>query len=354
MFKWPDPPDGQIIVRLPFEIYWATSLSVTLILGFGMYIWTATENLHKWLRKATAKSWVGEETPSKGNAATTKSSNNAALAANAQLTHAVPPNGETMAGNSQSAETDIEAKLPGTGKSERTETSPAEQEGNPQSSSSGVLLQTTIHDPEPSDSLKRQRPLTHTSDVGTGSLQPDSTDDGWRLFIFALKYFFVILPIDEIRFAYGLSRYFRKQVPPPPTTQTAQPEPSQKEAAAGKPPIDKDSKPVSDKAGQATEMPPTWHWRGGIRQSASVIFSLIRVCILPLWICLLYIEVFLFLIAYAIVSLLFKESPLQKTAKQLKGYLGTNRGRNKRAKQAKGYNPTRLSTRPGQTGYYQV
>jgi hypothetical protein len=30
------------------------------------------------------------------------------------------------------------------------------------------------------------------------------------------------------------------------------------------------------------------------------------------------------------------------------------RGRNRRAEQAKGYNPTRLSTRPGQTGYCQV
>jgi hypothetical protein len=344
MFKWPDPPDGQIIVRLPFEIYWVASLSITLILGFGMYIWTATEKLHKWLWKVTAKSWVGEKTLSKGNAATTKSSNNAALAANAESTHSVPPNGETMAGNSQGAETDIEAKLPGTRKSERTETSSAAQEEDPRSSSSGVLLQTSS---APTNVAK-------SPDTGTESLQPNSTDDSWHLFIFALMYFFVVLPIDEIRFAYGLSKYFRKQVPSPPTTQTAQPELSQKEVAAGKSPIGEDSKPVSGKAGRATEMPPTWHWRGGIRQSALVIFGLIRVCILPLWIFLLCIELFLFLIAYATVSLLFKESPLQKTAEQLKGYLGANRGRNRRAKQAKEYNPTLLSTRLGQTGYYQV
>jgi len=278
-----------------------------------MYIWTATEKLHKWLRKVTAKSWVGEKTPSKGNA--------------------VPPNGETMAGSSQSTETDIEAKLPGTGKSARTETSPPEQEEIPQSSSSGVLLQISS---APANVAK-------SPDTGTESLQPDSTDDSWHLFIFALKYFFFALPIDEIRFTYGLSKYFKKQVPPPPTTQTAQPKLSQN-----------DSKPVSDKAGQATEMPPAWHWRGEIRQSASVIFGLIRICILPLWVCLLCMELFLFLIAYATVSLLFKESPLQKTAEQIKGYLGTNRGRNRRAKQATGYNPTRLSTRPGQTGEYQV
>jgi hypothetical protein len=59
MFKWPDPPDGQIIVRLPFEIYWAVSLSVTLILGFVMYISTVREKLDEWLRKVAAKPWVG-------------------------------------------------------------------------------------------------------------------------------------------------------------------------------------------------------------------------------------------------------------------------------------------------------
>jgi hypothetical protein len=59
MFKWPDPPDGQIIVRLPFEIYWAASLSVTLILGFVMYISTIREKLDKWLRKVAEILWVG-------------------------------------------------------------------------------------------------------------------------------------------------------------------------------------------------------------------------------------------------------------------------------------------------------
>jgi hypothetical protein len=121
MFRWPDPPDGQIIVRLPFEIYWAASLSVTLILGFGMYILTVREELDKWLKMVVAGKLFalgGKKTPvdgshpekpeqdssSKENAATTKSSNDAALAANAPLPHAVPPNEETMAGNSQNAE----------------------------------------------------------------------------------------------------------------------------------------------------------------------------------------------------------------------------------------------------------
>jgi hypothetical protein len=162
MFRWPDPPDGQIIVRLPFEIYWAASLSVTLILGFGMYILTVREELDKWLRTVSEKlnewlravsekpnEWlwtvaaillVGagklsalgvkktpvdgshhekpkQDSSCKGNAATTKSSNDAASVANAQLPHAVPE--ETMAGNSQSAESktvvnsDVEAAVDG-------------------------------------------------------------------------------------------------------------------------------------------------------------------------------------------------------------------------------------------------
>ena len=53
------PPDGQIVVRLPFEIYWATSLSVTLFLGFGMYIWSVREKPKEWPRTVAVISWVG-------------------------------------------------------------------------------------------------------------------------------------------------------------------------------------------------------------------------------------------------------------------------------------------------------
>ena len=58
MFKWPDPPDGQIIVRLPFEMYWAASLSITLILGSGMYIWSVMEKPLKWPKTVKAVWWV--------------------------------------------------------------------------------------------------------------------------------------------------------------------------------------------------------------------------------------------------------------------------------------------------------
>jgi hypothetical protein len=52
MFKWPDPPDGQIIVRLPFVIYWAVSVSITLILGSAMICLAKWESLIEALSMA--------------------------------------------------------------------------------------------------------------------------------------------------------------------------------------------------------------------------------------------------------------------------------------------------------------
>jgi len=112
MFKWPDPPDGKIIVRLPFEIYWATSLSITLILGFGMYIWSAREKPDEWRKTVATLSRVGvwrllekkgpvesshpekpnQDSPSMVNTATTKSSNDKVPVANAQSTKVDVPN----------------------------------------------------------------------------------------------------------------------------------------------------------------------------------------------------------------------------------------------------------------------
>jgi hypothetical protein len=42
MFKWPDPPEGQILVRLPFEIFWAVSGSVNFLLGCRIVVWAVT------------------------------------------------------------------------------------------------------------------------------------------------------------------------------------------------------------------------------------------------------------------------------------------------------------------------
>jgi hypothetical protein len=65
MFKWPDPPDGQIVVRLPFEIYWAVSGSVTLILGFGMlfyYLWQLKKEKREAAKREAAKTEIPSTT----------------------------------------------------------------------------------------------------------------------------------------------------------------------------------------------------------------------------------------------------------------------------------------------------
>jgi hypothetical protein len=33
MFKWPDPPEGHIIVTLPFALYWGISAALAIVLG---------------------------------------------------------------------------------------------------------------------------------------------------------------------------------------------------------------------------------------------------------------------------------------------------------------------------------
>jgi hypothetical protein len=38
MFKWPDPPEGQILITLPFVLYWVFSVFGALILAIPFYI----------------------------------------------------------------------------------------------------------------------------------------------------------------------------------------------------------------------------------------------------------------------------------------------------------------------------
>jgi hypothetical protein len=40
IFKWPDPPEGQVVVKLPFVIYWAVSFALTLVVGSVMWYFT--------------------------------------------------------------------------------------------------------------------------------------------------------------------------------------------------------------------------------------------------------------------------------------------------------------------------
>ena len=40
MFKWPDPPEAQVIVKEPFIIYWAASAATALVIGVPFYFLT--------------------------------------------------------------------------------------------------------------------------------------------------------------------------------------------------------------------------------------------------------------------------------------------------------------------------
>jgi hypothetical protein len=37
MFKWPDPPGTQVIVKQPFIIYWVASGATALVIGVPLY-----------------------------------------------------------------------------------------------------------------------------------------------------------------------------------------------------------------------------------------------------------------------------------------------------------------------------
>lgn len=107
-------------MQLPFKIYWGTSLSITLILGLSMVIWSVWEKPKKWPKTHAVLSWTGvmwlvalvvkkasdgddsqHKTPNqnpqdKGNSAITKRSSDAALAINAQPTPTVAPHEEII------------------------------------------------------------------------------------------------------------------------------------------------------------------------------------------------------------------------------------------------------------------
>jgi hypothetical protein len=50
IFKWPDPPEGQVVVKLPFVIYWAVSFVLTLAVGSVMWRFTS-EGSGSFLKK---------------------------------------------------------------------------------------------------------------------------------------------------------------------------------------------------------------------------------------------------------------------------------------------------------------
>jgi hypothetical protein len=38
MFKWPDPPGSQVIVKVPFIIYCVASTTIAVVIGVPFYL----------------------------------------------------------------------------------------------------------------------------------------------------------------------------------------------------------------------------------------------------------------------------------------------------------------------------
>jgi hypothetical protein len=43
MFKWPDPPQGRVLIVAPFAIYWGASSAVAWLVGAVMWVIAASE-----------------------------------------------------------------------------------------------------------------------------------------------------------------------------------------------------------------------------------------------------------------------------------------------------------------------
>jgi hypothetical protein len=74
MFKWPDPPGTQVIVKQPFIIYWVASGATALVIGVPLYFmaWRKRKDSSSETSaaSATAATPVPTAPPAPGNPAT--------------------------------------------------------------------------------------------------------------------------------------------------------------------------------------------------------------------------------------------------------------------------------------------
>lgn len=50
MFEWPKAEEGQILVSLPFRVFWATSICLAFLIGLLMWLISEGEK-HEWKNK---------------------------------------------------------------------------------------------------------------------------------------------------------------------------------------------------------------------------------------------------------------------------------------------------------------
>ncbi|KAK5656003.1 hypothetical protein OQA88_5141 [Cercophora sp. LCS_1] len=117
---------------------------------------------------------------------------------------------------------------------------------------------------------------------------------------------FIIFPINEIRFA------CRFLLPGLFSTRWSGREWS---SGAGMGAGDEKTHADEDSRGAGS----AWKLRGGVKTSINVVFGIFRLAFLPLWLCLLCVEVPLCLVVYGLLASLFEKSPLDKMVRELKG-----------------------------------
>ncbi|KAF2183996.1 hypothetical protein K469DRAFT_204682 [Zopfia rhizophila CBS 207.26] len=183
-------------------------------------------------------------------------------------------------------------------------------------------------------SLVKSVPSNSRPSDTTKNLPSNTADDHFQRFTFALLYFFIMLPLGEIQFAWRLlPETLRKRLCRLPADYCHSPCGIGSSATGSvnvggrqdvpepqNVPGNKNSVSGNDNRGPNNGRGHSWQLRGGIKQSALSAFGLVRLCILPMWVFLLCIGVVLLLAIYGVASLLFKDSPLQKTRERLMDY----------------------------------
>ena len=196
----------------------------------------------------------------------------------------------------------------------------ADDAQKPSPSNSGTMPVSDLTKiPESSSGEDEKMSVTHTSIVGIASSRSNPVDNGWGLFIFTLKYLFVIFPIDELRFTYRLFSHTESQRSPPSAKQRVEVLVSKDGGVQKTDGVNS----KDDHKDQESNCNHNWAPRNGMKRLASGVLSIIRLCMIPVWLCLLFAEGVLFLMVYGVLFPIFKDTPLRKTWEWLVEYIGS-------------------------------
>jgi hypothetical protein len=182
------------------------------------------------------------------------------------------------------------------------------------------LLSTQVSKGNPKDSALEQRPspIQETDEISPSSdLPSDQRGSPWSHFAFALRFFFTILPVQEIHFVcvtlpQDMRKSFQKR-----SSKATDPKAEGTEQTEDRSNIKSNSSGNSEEQNRAH----SWELREWIREPVSAAFSFVRVCAVPGWICLLSLEYVFLLMVYGVAFLLFKDGPIRESGGVLWNWL---------------------------------